>query len=122
MVGRQPGTAVTSADFNGDGRYDVVAANTAAAPSVALATNIGATPVLRGDGNGDGVVSAADVIAVLRKLADGYGSRPEDAKKGTYAAALGIDANGDGVVTPQDARGVIHRLFDAVRGGVSVGL
>jgi len=109
--------ALVAADFDGGGRYDGAAANSFAADSVSVLTNIVApsatTPaVLRGDANGDTVVSAADAVAVMRELADGNGTRIEEVKVGgSFAAAPGVDANGDGIVTIQDALAVAHRLF-----------
>jgi hypothetical protein len=72
-----------------------------------------APAVIRGDGNGDGKVTAADAVSVMRELGDGNGSRIEEVRVsgGTYAAAPGVDANGDGLVTAQDALAVAHRLF-----------
>ena len=85
------------------------------AGSVSVLTNIGATPVLRGDGNGDQRVTVADALAVIRELGDGNGNgrRVENVRVagGTYVASAGIDANGDGFVTPQDALAVAHELF-----------
>jgi len=109
--------AVIAADFNGDGRYDGATANSFAADSASVLTNIvppsaSAPAVLRGDGNGDAVVSAADAVAVMRELGDGSGTRIEEVKVGgAFAAAPGIDANGDGLVTFQDSLAVTHRLF-----------
>ena len=111
-VGRSP-ASVAAADFDGDGRYDGAAANNYSAGSISVMTNILAPAVIRGDGNGDGKVTVADAVAVMRELGDGNGTSIEDVRiaGGTYAAAPGIDANGDGLVTPQDALAVAHRLF-----------
>jgi hypothetical protein len=109
-VSRRP-ISVAAADFDGDGRYDGAAAD-AFVGTVSVLTNIVAPAVLRGDANGDAVVSAADAVAVMRELADGNGTRIEEVTRGgTFAAAPGVDANGDGVVTPQDALAVAYRLF-----------
>jgi len=109
-VSRRP-ISVAVADVNGDGRYDGAAAD-AFVGAVSVLTNIVAPAVLRGDGNGDTVVSAADAVAVMRELADGSGTRIEEVTRGgRFAAAPGVDANGDGVVTPQDALAVAHRVF-----------
>jgi len=111
-VSRGP-ASVAAADFDGDGRYDAAAANNYVAGSISVMTNILAPAVIRGDGNGDGKVTVADAVAVMRELGDGNGTSIEDVRiaGGTYAAAPGIDANGDGLVTPQDALAVAHRLF-----------
>jgi hypothetical protein len=111
-VSRGP-IAAGAGDVDGDGRYDGLAANGFLAGSVSVLTNIGATPILRGDGNGDQRVTVADALAVIRELSDGNGRRVEDVKVtgGTYVASAGVDANGDGLVTPQDALAVAHELF-----------
>jgi hypothetical protein len=71
-------------------------------------------PIIRGDGNGDGKVTAADLVAVARKLRDGAATRVEQVAKGSYAAAPGADANGDGLVTGQDEWALAHRLFPRI--------
>jgi hypothetical protein len=115
-VSRQP-IAIIAADFNGDGRYDGAAADNSVAGAVSVLTNIVApsvtTPaVLRGDGNGDAAVTAADAVAVMRELGDGNETRVEAVKRGgLFSAAPGVDANGDGIVTFQDSLAVAHRLF-----------
>lgn len=111
-VSRGPVSA-GSADVDGDGRYDGLAANGFLAGSVSVLTNIGATAILRGDGNGDQRVTVADTLAVIRELGDSNGRRVEDVRvtAGSYVAGPGVDANGDGFVTPQDARAVAHELF-----------
>jgi hypothetical protein len=107
----QGATTIVAADFDGDGRYDVASANDWTAGSVSVLTNIAATPIIRGDGNGDAKVTAADLVAVARKLRDGAATRVEQVAGGSYVAAPGADANGDGLVTAQDARALAHRLF-----------
>jgi hypothetical protein len=112
-VSRGP-MAASVADVDGDGRYDGIAANVLVAGSVSVLTNIGATPVLRGDANhGDQRISAADIVAVIRELGESTGRRVEDVQVtgGTYMASAGVDANGDGFVTPQDVFAVAHELF-----------
>lgn len=113
-VARRP-TSVVAADFDGDGRYDAAAGDSFVA-DVSVLTNISAThtPILRGDGNGDHRVSAADAVAVMRKLGDGASTRVEQVGRGTYAAAPGADANGDGVVTGQDIFAIAYRLFPGI--------
>jgi hypothetical protein len=110
----QGATTIVAADFDGDGRYDVASANDWTAGSVSVLTNIAATPIIRGDGNGDAKVTAADLVAVARKLRDGAATRVEQVGKGSYAAAPGADANGDGLVTGQDAWALAHRLFPRI--------
>jgi hypothetical protein len=110
----QGSTSIIVADFDGDGRYDVATANDWTAGSVSVLTNITATPIIRGDGNGDGKVTAADLVAVARKLRDGAATRVEQVGKGSYLAAPGADANGDGLVTAQDAWALAHRLFPRI--------
>jgi FG-GAP-like repeat/Dockerin type I domain len=108
-VNRMP-TAVAAADFDGDGRYDAAALTTAAASTVSVLTTIGAPPVVRGDGNTDGAVTAADAVAVMRALAAGNGARLEQAQaQGPLKPQA--DANGDGVLSLQDVFAVAHRLF-----------
>lgn len=112
-VSRGP-MAAGAADVDGDGRSDGIAVNELVAGSVSVLTNIGATAVLRGDGNDDHRVSVADTLAVIRELgADGNGRRVEDVQVtgGTYMAGAGVDANGDGFVTPQDVLAVTQELF-----------
>lgn len=110
VVSRRPISLVT-ADFDGDGRYDLASANSFVAGSGSALTNLTATPVLRGDGNSDARVSAADIVSVLREAGDSDGSRIEEVTGSTYSAGRGVDANGDGLVTPQDARGVAGWIF-----------
>jgi len=111
-VGRMP-TSLACADFDGDGRYDAATADDQFAGTVSVLTNIAATPVIiRGDGNGDGKVSAADLVAVARKLGDGASTAVEKLGFGTYPEVKpGADANGDGVVTNQDVFAIAYRLF-----------
>lgn len=109
-VSRSP-VSVVAADFDGDGRYDAAVADNQSAGAVSVATNIKAAAIIRGDGNGDGKVSAADLIAVMRKLGNATSTRVEQVRGGSYAAAPGSDANGDGVITSQDTVAVVHRLF-----------
>jgi hypothetical protein len=110
-VNRRP-ISLTTADFDGDGRYDAAAAASSPAPTTSVLTNIRAPGFLRGDGNGDGVISAADAAAVMRKLVRGTAIRVEDAGRGSYAAARGVDANGDAIVTLPDALAVSTLVFN----------
>jgi hypothetical protein len=128
-VSRMP-IAVAAADFNLDGLYDAVSANSdPSANNVSLLTNcvreLGCDPfgnpgppgtaALRGDGNGDGLRSAADLVAVAREVMDGDGFQVEAIGLGSgYAASPGVDANGDGRVDGQDRVAVAHRIFGGV--------
>jgi hypothetical protein len=109
-VSRRP-TMARGGDFDGDGRYDGATANSFGTGSVSVLTNILAPPALRGDGNSDERVTAADVAAVMREVLDGGSTRIEEAARAGYAAGPGVDANGDGHVTPQDALGVAAHAF-----------
>jgi len=119
-VSRMP-VSVASADFNGDGLYDAVTANNhVTANNLSLLTNcVGepwcaeapALPSKRGDGNGDDVVSAADLVAVAKEVSDGDGNQIEDIARAGYTSVGGVDANGDGRVDEQDGRAVSHRIF-----------
>jgi hypothetical protein len=111
-VSRGP-MAVAAADVDGDGRSDGIAENALVAGSVSVLTNIGATAVMRGDGNDDHRVTVADTLAAIDELGDGNGRRVEDVlvTGGLHPASAGVDANGDGFVTPQDVLAVAHELF-----------
>jgi hypothetical protein len=111
---------VSAGDFDGDGRYDAVTANSAVtANNISVLINCvgeavcaeGPAAAVRGDGNGDGLVSAADLVAVVREVFDGDGEQVEDIARGTFVAVAGVDANGDGRVDVQDGRAVVHRIF-----------
>ena len=152
-VSRMP-IALAAADFDSDGRYDGVSANSdASANNVSLLTNcsreqgcdpfgrticqagapnegascfddgacggvVGAcapgplgTTALRGDGNGDGVRSAADLVAVGAEVMDGDGFAVEAIGANEPHGAAGADANGDGRVDGQDRVAAAHRIF-----------
>ncbi|HVM97629.1 MAG TPA: dockerin type I domain-containing protein, partial [Candidatus Acidoferrales bacterium] len=111
-VNRRP-IAVITGDTDGDGRYEGMSADGSPAPTASVLTNIRGNGFLRGDGNGDGRVSAADAVAVMRKAKDMNGMHAEDApSRGTYVAQIAVDANGDGIITPQDVFAVAFRVFN----------
>jgi hypothetical protein len=128
-VSRMP-IAVAAGDFNLDGLYDAASANSdPSANNVSVLTNcvreLGCDPfgnpgppgvaALRGDGNGDGLRSAADLVAVAREVMDGDGFQVESIGFGSgYQASAGVDANGDGRVDAQDRVAVAHRIFGGV--------
>ena len=95
--------ALTTADFDGDGRYDVLAIGS----TLARLTNRGEIVELRGDGNGDGTVTAADFVALLRERGDGDSEDVDLARGGSFAGARGADSDGDGQITGFDLR-VLH--------------
>ena len=131
-VSRMP-VALAAADFDLDGRYDAATANDdPSANNLSVLYNCGGdvtgngAPVncnpfvasgpalslpLRGDGNGDGRRSAADLVAVSREVMDGDGVAVEAIGQKGYLASSGVDANGDGRVDAQDRQAVAHRIF-----------
>jgi len=56
----------------------------------------------RGDCNGDGLVDANDLPALLAELADGSGEPVTVAQDGAYAGSFGCDVNGDGLIDARD--------------------
>jgi hypothetical protein len=126
-VSRMP-SALAGADFDADGRYDAASANNAATSNnlsilsnclrdvgcdpFPPATPLPGTAALRGDGNGDGRRSAADLVAVAAEVIDDDGFRAEDIGIDTaHVASPGVDANGDGRVDAQDRLAVASRIF-----------
>jgi glucose/arabinose dehydrogenase len=71
----------------------------------------------RGDCNGDGVVDAQDVLALLLELDDGDGDLMIDAQDGAYAGSWGCDANADGLITSAD-REALRRILGGKRRAV----
>jgi hypothetical protein len=131
-VSRMP-IAIAAGDFDLDGRYDAVTANNdPSANNLSVLINCArdltskgaaancdpfgrngpsGTAALRGDANGDGVRSAADLVAVAAEVMDGDGFDVEAVGHGGFEAAPGVDANGDGRVDAQDRIAVAHRIF-----------
>jgi hypothetical protein len=123
VVSRMP-VAIAAGDFDGDGRYDAVTANNDPnSNNLSVLTNcvrdaecftrppIPGQAAVRGDANGDGVASAADLIVLAREITDGDGTRVEDIGRGSVAASPGADANGDGLVNAQDRIATVRRIF-----------
>jgi hypothetical protein len=110
-VSRMP-LDIVAADFNGDGSYDVATANgDLNASNLSVVTNALVSDVLRGDGNGDGKVTAADVTMLVREIADGDGDQVEDIVLRNPQSQRGVDANGDGRVDRQDVLAHVVRIF-----------
>ena len=109
VVSRRP-VRMGAGDFDGDGRYDAIALNSFVAGSTSVLTNVAGAGAQRGDANGDGALSAADSIAVLREVADGDGSRVDESSAG-FVGGLRADADGDGSILRQDARAVVALIF-----------
>jgi hypothetical protein len=125
-VSRLP-IALSAGDFDGDGRYDAVTANNAGTSrNVSVLWNcardsgcandqdVPGAAALRGDGNGDGRRSAADVIAVVAEVRDGDGYQVEGiarSRSGGFAAGPGVDANGDGQIDVQDRTATLRYIF-----------
>lgn len=122
-VSRRP-TKIAVADFDDDGRYDIVTGNEDPnANNLSVLTNcirdedclsFPGVAAHRGDANGDTILSAADLVAVSLEVIDGDGKRVEDIARpeaAGFPAASGVDANGDGRVDPQDRTAVTRRLF-----------
>src|SRR5262249_49475415 len=125
-VSRMP-IALAAGGFDLDGRYDAISANSdPSANNISVLANCAREPgsdpfgangppgvaALRGDGNGDALRSAADLVAVGREVMDGDGFQVEDIGGHVpYDASPGVDANGDGRVDAQDRIAVAHRIF-----------
>jgi hypothetical protein len=132
-VSRMP-IAVAAGDLDGDGRYDAVTANNdPSANNLSVLFNCArdltsnhapancdpfgrngppGTAALRGDANGDGVRSAADLVAVAAEVMDGDGFQVEAIEHQRPGETVpGVDANGDGRVDAQDRLAVAHRVF-----------
>ena len=120
--------AIAAGDFDNDGRYDAVSANNdprreQPLRAVQRARDPGAirfrsrrTPgppgqaALRGDGNGDGRISAADLVAVGREGMDSDGFQVE-AIGGQLRRAPGGRRNGDEARRRPGPHAVAHRIF-----------
>jgi len=103
-LGLRPG-AIAVADFDLDGRYDTGVSGSGSW----VLTNDGEEGALRrGDGNGDGVLSVADVLALRR---GGRIKRVEDLRRTGGGTTAGADGNGDGLLDHGDERLALARLF-----------
>lgn len=104
VVGLRPNT-LAAADFDGDGRYDLAARGN----GNWVLTNQAGPGVRRGDGNGDGQRTAADLVALARARL--VSERPVETAARAAAATAGIDANGDALVDARDVGALCARLF-----------
>lgn len=69
----------------------------------------------RGDCNGDGVVNADDMTALLAELADGGPHRMIEAQDGAYRGSWGCDVNADGLIDERDIAALKSRLSRRTR-------
>ena len=104
-VGLRP-AGVLAADFDADSRYDLVGRGSGAW----VLTNTAAPSSRRGDANGDGAISAADLTPLAHALALAP-SQPIESAAHAVDARGGIDTTGDGLVGPGDTAGMLRRLF-----------
>jgi hypothetical protein len=78
---------------------------------------------ISGDCNGDGLVDAGDISALVLEIFDGDGNIPADTPGGTFAGdPVGSDANEDGVVDAGDISCTVLLIFNgpgACGGGVA---
>jgi cysteine-rich repeat protein len=65
---------------------------------------------IRGDADGDGIVTEADLIAVILEIFDGDGDRVADVGGGTFPGFAGADANRDGRITAADLPAILRLL------------
>lgn len=99
---------VVAADFDADGRYDVAARGS----GTWVLTNAAAVAVpARGDANGDGRISAADLIPLAAALRRARTQAVERAANLLEHATTAVDVNGDGEVDPTDLPLLLTRLF-----------
>jgi glucose/arabinose dehydrogenase len=67
-------------------------------------------PPSRGDCNGDGFRSSADLDALNSELGETASQRAIDAQDGSHRGSWGCDANGDGVITASDGTEITRLL------------
>lgn len=67
---------------------------------------------LFGECNGDQIVSAADITAVIIEIFDGDGDDPAAAAGGDFSGTPGCDANEDGTINAADITCVVFIIFD----------
>lgn len=70
------------------------------------------TPIAPGDANGDGIVDAGDLSALVLEIFDGDGVDPTAAVGGTFPGTIGSDANGDGAIDAGDLSCTVLIIFN----------
>ncbi|MDX2165689.1 MAG: VCBS repeat-containing protein [Deltaproteobacteria bacterium] len=106
-VGLRP-QEVVAGDFDRDGRYDLVARGSG---TWALTNANDAPAASAGDANGDGTLSAADLVPLAAALASAPTQAVERAAHLLETATTGIDFTGDGVVDQLDLPPLLRGLF-----------
>ena len=66
----------------------------------------------RGDCNGDSLVDAGDLTALVQEIFDGDGSAPDDVAGGTFAGTASCDANADNQIDAGDLHCTVRLIFD----------
>jgi len=110
-TGNRP-LATLSADFDGDGRYDIATLNDVPSTVATIVPSLAGNLHPRGDANRDSVASAADAVRIQQALHRGDGLRIESAAARAGATAS-LDANGDGILSRQDLVAQIVHVFAA---------
>jgi hypothetical protein len=107
--GRSP-TSVGAADFDDNGSYDIVSSN-ASGSNLAVGTSLVEVPLMRGDGNEDGEVSAADLVTLMGLLPGRNRAAIEDLRRAEQVATANLDADGDGNMSTVDTTAMVGRMF-----------
>jgi len=83
--------------------------------SVPAATVDGSVQIMSsmpGDGNGDGIVDAGDITALVLEIFDGDGNDPADTPGGDFSGNPACDANEDGIVDAGDVSCTVLIIFN----------
>ncbi|HUJ13128.1 MAG TPA: PQQ-dependent sugar dehydrogenase [Thermoanaerobaculia bacterium] len=67
-------------------------------------------PPLRGDCNGDGLVTIADIAALAQELLDGNPEPATSAQAGAFNGSWGCDVNADGIIDSRDMSALLALL------------
>jgi hypothetical protein len=106
-VGLRP-QEIVAGDFDRDGRYDLVARGSG---TWALSNANDAPASARGDANGDGVRSVADLIPLAAALATRPTQPVERAAHLLDTTTAAVDLTGDGIVSQLDLPPLLSGLF-----------